>query len=63
MIRKLRNVVTAVLLVAGGVYGCSKDVTFTDDPSCKAEFSTDTLSFDTVFTSIGSATDCFKIYN
>lgn len=63
MIRKLRNVVTAVLLVAGGAYGCSKDVTFTDDPSCKAEFSTDTLSFDTVFTSIGSATDCFKIYN
>lgn len=63
MIRKLGKVTVAVLLTAVGVYGCSDDVPFTDDPSYRVELSTDTLSFDTVFTAIGSATDCFKIYN
>lgn len=63
MMVKLRNMAVALLLTAVGAYGCSEEVPFTDNPSCKAEFSTDTLSFDTVFTAIGSATDCFKIYN
>lgn len=36
---------------------------FSDSPSDQPEFSVDTLSFDTVFTTIGSATLSFKIYN
>jgi hypothetical protein len=36
---------------------------FTDDPSDTIQFSTDTLRFDTVFTSLGSATRILKIYN
>lgn len=33
------------------------------DPSARLEFSTDTLTFDTVFTTMGSATRKFKVYN
>lgn len=41
---------------------CQKE-RFTTDPADKLEFSTDTLRFDTVFTSLGSATRILKIYN
>ena len=41
---------------------CEPDEPITD-PSAKLEFSRDTLTFDTVFTTIGSATRSFKIYN
>ena len=41
---------------------CKKDKIFTD-PSAKLEFSEDTILFDTVFTTIGSTTAWFKIYN
>ena len=41
---------------------CKKDV-ITDDPAAKLSFSTDTLTFDTVFTQLGSATRRFMIYN
>lgn len=42
---------------------CQKDFDFTTDPNAKLAFTTDTLRFDTVFTSIGSATRFFKILN
>ncbi|MDZ4845482.1 MAG: choice-of-anchor Q domain-containing protein [Chitinophagales bacterium] len=41
---------------------CRKDIIDTD-PSLKLSFSTDTLTFDTVFTTLGSTTLYFKIYN
>lgn len=42
--------------------GCV-DETFTDDPSCVIEFSSDTISFDTIFTTIPSRTTSFLVYN
>ena len=51
--------IIGVLLSIGA---CRKDV-FLTDSSVKLSFSKDTLTFDTVFTSIGSATRYFKIYN
>lgn len=36
---------------------------FTDDSSCRLGFSTDTISFDTVFATVSSATDGFVVYN
>lgn len=36
---------------------------FTTDPAAQLRFELDTLTFDTVFTTIGSATRSFKIYN
>lgn len=44
------------------IYSCKKD-NFTTDGSAKLDFSTDTVMFDTVFTTIGSTTKQFKIYN
>lgn len=41
---------------------CRKDIIDTD-PSLKLSFSTDTLTFDTVFTQLASTTLYFKIYN
>lgn len=40
-----------------------QDEIFTTSPNKKLSFSTDTLTFDTVFTSIGSTTERFLIYN
>jgi hypothetical protein len=39
------------------------DENFTTDPNYKLAFSTDTLTFDTVFTTIGSATSKILVYN
>jgi Right handed beta helix region len=45
------------------VVACRKSDSFTTDSAAKLAFSSDTLRFDTVFTSIGSATRSFKIFN
>jgi len=42
---------------------CRKEENITSDPSASLAFSRDTVLFDTVFTSIGSATRVLKIYN
>ena len=44
------------------MFSCKKDVLITD-PSAKLEFSTDTVIFDTVFTTVGSITKQLKVYN
>jgi hypothetical protein len=44
------------------IFSCQKDEIITDT-SAKLNFSTDTLSFDTVFSSIGSTTRFFQVYN
>jgi len=51
-----------LILTAIIFHACQKDSTFTGvNPSISV--STDTLTFDTVFTEVGSATRSFKIYN
>ncbi|MBI5218820.1 MAG: hypothetical protein HY958_07815 [Bacteroidia bacterium] len=50
------------ILFISALYSCKKD-NFIIDSSAKLEFSADTLIFDTVFTTIGSTTKQFKIYN
>lgn len=42
---------------------CMKDESFSDEPGMLLSFSADTVSFDTVFTSIGSATQELIVYN
>ena len=44
-------------------FACRKDENFTTDSSAKVAFSSDTLRFDTVFTSLGSATRYIKVFN
>ncbi|MBE6294812.1 MAG: hypothetical protein E7090_09060 [Bacteroidales bacterium] len=49
----------SVFLVAA----CNEDADFSSDPSLRLEFSCDTLSFDTIFTSVGTPTAVMKVYN
>lgn len=44
------------------LFSCRKDEVLTDK-SAKLEFSTDTVLYDTVFTSLGSTTKLLMIYN
>ena len=50
-----------VLIFAG--YSCKKNNQINPDSSLKLSFSADTVLFDTVFTSLGSATHQLRIYN
>ncbi|MCS6917024.1 MAG: choice-of-anchor Q domain-containing protein [Chitinophagales bacterium] len=51
-----------LLLCMAVIGGCQRDL-LTTDPDHRLDFSTDTLTFDTVFTSLGSATRYFVIRN
>lgn len=56
---KLLPILTFVLLF---VFSCRKDPLLTDN-TARLNFSTDTVLFDTVFTTVGSATRQLKVYN
>lgn len=60
----MKRVFIPLLVVLFGVWlsACYRDPISTN-PAFKLEFSVDTLAFDTVFTSIGSATRNIKVYN
>lgn len=45
------------------IQACSEDDDFSSDKSLSLSFSANKISFDTIFTTIGSATKQFKIYN
>lgn len=45
------------------IVSCRKEDTINDSPSLKLNFSADSVIFDTVFTSLGSATKQLRIYN
>lgn len=51
-----------LLLLTGIGFGCQDD-DFSSDPSHTLSFSADTVKFDTIFTTIGSSTQQFLIYN
>lgn len=50
-------------LLSVSILSCDKEDDFSSDPHVKFTFSTDTLSFDTLFTGLGSTTKQLKIYN
>ena len=51
------------VLIAATVLSCRKEEKLTRSTYAKLEFSLDTVVFDTVFTTIGSATKQLKVYN
>lgn len=58
--------ITTLLILLTGVLtsvSCLKDEPIDNDPGLKLGFSGDTVFFDTIFTTIGSATQVFKVYN
>jgi hypothetical protein len=58
----LRNIFFLCALLFVSLFSCKKEQ-FNTDNSALLSFSTDTIQFDTVFTTIGSATQNFKVYN
>jgi len=52
-----------LILIVSLIFSCKPEDDFIEDTSAKLEFSTDSISFDTVFTTIGSVTKNFRIYN
>ena len=57
------HLIAILFLLLFAAFSCKKEHQINPDASLKLEFSTDTVLFDTVFTSLGSATHHFKIYN
>ena len=58
----LKKVFYLFVILLGFLQACRKDEIITD-ATAKLEFSTDSILFDTVFTTVGSTTASFKIYN
>ena len=58
-----RLIVWVAGLITAGLAGCNDIDNYAANPDYLLSFSTDTLSFDTVFTTIGSYTSYFMIYN
>lgn len=58
----MRYHILSILIIAIAVNACQKN-DIIDDTSAKLNFSTDTVTFDTVFTTIGSTTKFFRVYN
>lgn len=59
----MRNLQLGLIwLLALGLLACNKE-DFTNSPEVKLTFSTDTISFDTIFTALGSTTQRFVVKN
>ena len=62
--RQHSGIYAIILLVVTLIYACEPtEEQFTSDPSVKLQFSTDSVVFDTLFSSIGSITKRFWVYN
>ena len=60
---KTRHILFILTLFLLAGYSCKKNSLINPDANLKLAFSTDTVLFDTVFTSLGSATHELRIYN
>lgn len=61
--KSLLRYIACLILASVILVACDEDADFSSDPSLRLEFSCDTLSFDTLFTTIGSPTAMMKVYN
>ena len=52
-----------LILVSIFLFSCNPDDLYETSPDSKVQFSNDTIIFDTVFTSIGTATRNLRVYN
>lgn len=60
---KIITFIITVLVSISVFMGCNENDSFSTDSNLRLTFSTDTLRFDTVFTTIGTATKKLKVYN
>lgn len=59
----IRNFLILILIPLAFFFSCQPERNFIEDSDAKLEFTLDTLFFDTVFTTIGTATKAFKVKN
>jgi hypothetical protein len=52
-----------LLLISALFFACRENINFSNSNDAQLNFSTDTVLFDTIFTTIGSTTRQFKFYN
>ena len=57
------NIFFLSIIISVLLSSCRKDETISTDPSLKLSFSTDSVMFDTVFTTMGSVTKKLMVYN
>ena len=62
MVKKLLPFVLFFGIISSILFSCKKD-DFETSGNVQLSFSEDTVMFDTVFTSVGSATEVFTVYN
>ncbi len=55
--------IPVLFLIAVSGESCRRDLQIDDDPDAQLLFSQDTIIFDTVFTTVGSTSRIFKVYN
>ena len=65
---KLKNIVLpfvflVLIVILSSLNSCKKKEVISNDPSLKLSFSNDSIIFDTVFTTLGSATHRLMVYN
>lgn len=54
---------TGLILITFFTESCRRDIQIDEDPDAQLLFSRDTVVFDTVFTTVGSTSRIFKVYN
>ena len=59
----IRSFLLLVLIPAALFFSCQPERNFIEDSDARLEFTLDTLFFDTVFTTIGTITEAFKVKN
>lgn len=59
----MSRLIFLLLVIVVVLFSCRRDEDFITDSSAKLEFSTDSVLFDTVFTTIGSITKNIRVYN
>ena len=59
----MKNLFLAFICLCAGIFSSCRDDSFTSNSSYKISFSTDTLSFDTIFTTILTPTKRIMVYN
>ncbi len=63
MKRHFKYIIWLLILAGISIVSCRKENKIDDNPSLKLVFSTDSIIFDTVFTTVGSITRSLKVYN
>ncbi len=60
---RILAILFGLLLITESFVGCRRDLQIDEDPDAALLFSRDTIVFDTVFTTVGSTSRVFKVFN